>query len=647
MKYLKKVSDFNKKSLIKENKQQALSILDKKGLDSNDVNFKEIKRIVNNNTSYLGLFTSFFFEQGASFDDLDKMIGFLRSDDSKKLNKNPLSYNFEDLTDEINEIISDKQVNHFYKELPTEQQNFVDINNSDFRNLAEQFFSIKNKKGFYKNISKIKDFESLLKDMEEYIEKYKKFGNYDSIIDVLSDNPKFYEIVLDDKENEIIIAKIKKYEGSKLVGSGNWCIVNHASHWTSYTSSTPRNQYFVWNFGLELSDPNYFTAYTIGMDGNYYAAFDFNNKNIERRIPKHVKDNKEYLKGPSKSDLDEIQLRKFEEEQARNRERRERELQRLRERQAVAEQHKEDGLFENDPKAISIKSYLEEWEDLEIDEDEDIYDVLFKEEYGHYRLDVFYNENDGSEWAVGDYDDANKSCYQSIENLLDDIGYSGFNLDIVDYIDEESLSERIFSWYEDMYREDWKEYGIEAEITYRGKNKADSIVSFLMELEDIDSDMEERIDSIPPFNRNELDKDEQLEYISDLEEILGDLEGNFTNEDDDILDELEEEREKFYELAQELQDEDDDDYWEMSEDNFESFQEDKIREISRDPIDYLKDFGYDEQMINDTIEDYIDKDKFIEEIISIDGFGNTLSSYDGSEEIHEHNGIDYYIFRIN
>ena len=364
MKYLKKVSDFNKKSLIKENKQQALSILDKKGLDSNDVNFKEIKRIVNNNTSYLGLFTSFFFEQGASFDDLDKMIGFLRSDDSKKLNKNPLSYNFEDLTDEINEIISDKQVNHFYKELPTEQQNFVDINNSDFRNLAEQFFSIKNKKGFYKNISKIKDFESLLKDMEEYIEKYKKFGNYDSIIDVLSDNPKFYEIVLDDKENEIIIAKIKKYEGSKLVGSGNWCIVNHASHWTSYTSSTPRNQYFVWNFGLELSDPNYFTAYTIGMDGNYYAAFDFNNKNIERIIPKHVKDNKEYLTGPSKSDLDEIQLRKFEEEQARNRERRERELQRLRERQAVAEQHKEDGLFENDPKAISIKSYLEEWEDL-------------------------------------------------------------------------------------------------------------------------------------------------------------------------------------------------------------------------------------------------------------------------------------------
>ena len=647
MKYLKKVSDFNKKSLIKENKQQALSILDKKGLDSNDVNFKEIKRIVNNNTSYLGLFTSFFFEQGASFDDLDKMIGFLRSDDSKKLNKNPLSYNFEDLTDEINEIISDKQVNHFYKELPTEQQNFVDINNSDFRNLAEQFFSIKNKKGFYKNISKIKDFESLLKDMEEYIEKYKKFGNYDSIIDVLSDNPKFYEIVLDDKENEIIIAKIKKYEGSKLVGSGNWCIVNHASHWTSYTSSTPRNQYFVWNFGLELSDPNYFTAYTIGMDGNYYAAFDFNNKNIERIIPKHVKDNKEYLTGPSKSDLDEIQLRKFEEEQARNRERRERELQRLRERQAVAEQHKEDGLFENDPKAISIKSYLEEWEDLEIDEDEDIYDVLFKEEYGHYRLDVFYNENDGSEWAVGDYDDAHKSCYQSIENLLDDIGYSGFNLDIVDYIDEESLSERIFSWYEDMYREDWKEYGIEAEITYRGKNKADSIVSFLMELEDIDSDMEERIDSIPPFNRNELDKDEQLEYISDLEEILGDLEGNFTNEDDDILYELEEEREKFYELAQELQDEDDDDYWEMSEDNFESFQEDKIREISRDPIDYLKDFGYDEQMINDTIEDYIDKDKFIEEIISIDGFGNNLSSYDGSEEIHEHNGIDYYIFRIN
>ena len=647
MKYLKRISNFNKTPLIKENKQQALSILDKKGLDANNEDFRELKRIVGNNANYLGLFTSFYFEQGASFDDLDKLIEFLRSDDSKKLNKNPLSYKFEELGDEIIEIITDKKVNNFYKELPKEQQAFVDINNEDFRSLAEQFFDIKNKSGFYKNVSKIKDFESLLKDMEDYIEKYKKFGNYDSVLQTLEDNPDFYEIVLNDKENDIIIAKIKKYEGSKLIGSGNWCIVNHASHWTSYTSSTPRNQYFVWNFGLDLSDPNHFTAYTINMSGTYHSAFDFNNKNIENRIPKHVRDNKEYLKGPDKSDLDEIQLRQIEEQEARKREQRERELERLRERQARAEEHREEGLFENDPKAISIKAFLENEGDLLIGEDEDVYDVLFKEEYGHYELDVYYNQTDGSEWAVGDKDDAHKSAYQSIDNLIDDIGYSGFNLDIADYIDEESLSERIFSWYDDMYRDEWKDYGIEAEITYRGKNKVDSIVNFLMELEDIDSDMKERINEIPPFNRNELDKDEQLEYISDLEDILGDLEGNFTNEDDDILDELEEEREKFYELAQELQDENDDDYWEMSEDSYESFEEEKKKEISRDPIDYLKDFGYDEQMINDTIQDYINKDEFIEEIISIDGYGHTLAGYDGVENIHEHDGVDYYIFRVN
>ena len=94
MKYLKNISNFGKKFLIKENKQQAESILSKLGLDVDNSDYKEIRSLVGSNTNYLGLFTKFFFTQNASIIDLDKIIVFLRSDDSKKLNENPLKYDF-------------------------------------------------------------------------------------------------------------------------------------------------------------------------------------------------------------------------------------------------------------------------------------------------------------------------------------------------------------------------------------------------------------------------------------------------------------------------------------------------------------------------------------------------------------------------
>lgn len=653
-----KIRKLSQSFLLKENKQQALTILSEKGLDPNNDNFKEIKRIVGSNTSYLGLFTSFFFEQSASLNDLDKLISFLRSDDSKKLNKNPLSYRFEELSDEIVEILSDKKVLDFYKELPKEQQSFLDIEDDKFRNLADQFYDIKNKKGFYRNISKIKDFETLLLEIEDYIEKYKGFSNYDSVIQVLTETPELYEVVFDDKENEIIIAKIKKYEGSKLIGSNNWCIVNQASMWSRYTSDVPRNQYFVWNFGLELSDPKYFTAYTVDMNNMITSAFDFNNVDIKTKMPKHVISNIDYLKGPDKSDLDEIQLRKYEEDEAKEREERERHQRMLRERRERAEQHREEELFESDPKAIAIKEFLIENGDIEIDEEsgQDIYDVLFKDTYTHYRLDVY---TDGSsEWAVGDYDESHDSAYDSIESLIDDIGYDGFRMNIEYYVDSEKIAEDIASNDEDYWRDEWKDYGISAGLTRKGIDEVTDIIKFLFKI-DTNEDIKSEIESI---NKNEdndeyisnlrkmldsMDQEEIIEYVSNLESILSNLEGNIISDDEDLLDELEEQRSDLYDKSQYIQDENDDDYWEMSESGFDSFLSDKKSEIEDDPIGYLKDMGYDGKQLSKYLEDYIDKDKFIEEIIETDGFGHILASYDGVENNHRVDGVDYYIFRTN
>ena len=46
------------------------------------------------------------------------------------------------------------------------------------------------------------------------------------------------------------------------------------------------------------------------------------------------------------------------------------------------------------------------------------------------------------------------------------------------------------------------------------------------------------------------------------------------------------------------------------------------------------------------IEEFIDKDGFIQDIINADGYGQ-LSSYDGSYDTVIINDTEYYIFRVN
>ena len=47
-------------------------------------------------------------------------------------------------------------------------------------------------------------------------------------------------------------------------------------------------------------------------------------------------------------------------------------------------------------------------------------------------------------------------------------------------------------------------------------------------------------------------------------------------------------------------------------------------EVKDDPMNALRDFG-----MEDRVTDFIDEDGFIEDVISTDGRGHTLSSYDG------------------
>jgi len=51
--------------------------------------------------------------------------------------------------------------------------------------------------------------------------------------------------------------------------------------------------------------------------------------------------------------------------------------------------------------------------------------------------------------------------------------------------------------------------------------------------------------------------------------------------------------------------------------------------------------------MEEQLENFIDKDGFIEDVISSDGRGQTISSYDGEEGEVVYNDEYYYIYRMN
>ena len=126
-----------------------------------------------------------------------------------------------------------------------------------------------------------------------------------------------------------------------------------------------------------------------------------------------------------------------------------------------------------------------------------------------------------------------------------------------------------------------------------------------------------------------------------LDEMLGELQSDLEETDDEM--EEEELLSKIEELEVEKQDiSDDDDNYEYTEEAKDNYVEHRKNEVKDDPVGFLRDFGMEE-----SIKDFIDEDDFIEAVIEADGRGHTLASYDGNENEISFDDEWYYIYRTN
>jgi hypothetical protein len=268
--------------------------------------------------------------------------------------------------------------------------------------------------------------------------------------------------------------------------------------------------------------------------------------------------------------------------------------------------------MENDPEVIEnpdgerAQEYGEDLENLEeeLENAEDVYELI-PEPYDTDEYAAF--EYAGKEWLIATEDGADEYAYERVESLIDDIGYEGFNEGFVQgHIDGDKVAE---------YHEQW----------FR---------------EDVDDEPDSYLDEDIYGDDMELTR-EAKEEIEKIKDAIADFNEELEETDTPVTKELLED--KIQELESEIEDlQEDEDSYEFTEEAKERYVENRMEDVRYDPVAFLRDYG-----IEDQIENFIDQESFIEDVISSDGRGHTIASYDGGEDEVEYDGEYYYIYRMN
>ena len=237
----------------------------------------------------------------------------------------------------------------------------------------------------------------------------------------------------------------------------------------------------------------------------------------------------------------------------------------------------------------------EELDDLMVNK-ADVY-ILHPDDYGNYGMTSFELLDGDGEYSVGTEEEMEKAALEQIESFIDDVGLDGFRQGYVnDYIDEDEVAR----WFEDMFYDDVREspesYFDEDdfEFTEEQQNRIEQLENQISEYEEEQSNTE--------------DSDEYDEY-------------------QDLIDELQEELDDI-EIDRE-----------PTEEMIENAVDSRLYEVRRDPVSYIDEYGLD-------VKNFIDIDELIQGVYADDGYDGILT-YDGTYEVVNIKGTDYYVFRTN
>lgn len=251
----------------------------------------------------------------------------------------------------------------------------------------------------------------------------------------------------------------------------------------------------------------------------------------------------------------------------------------------------------------SLEEELEELNNLK-----DVYDMI-PLNGKNYELYRFTTTDFESEWQVGDSASTEQSALESVEALLEDVGYDGFNSSFVEsHIDEQQWK----NWLRDFF----------------------------------ESDVYENPDSYLDESDRELSRG-QVARIAELNEIIKDLEfekDSLDDEDEEYESEYERLNDEITTIQEEIQEIEDDPDGEFDSDKLDDVVNSRVEEYEDDMQSFLSDYygvSMGEFIRNN---DMIDEKSLIQDVVDTDGYGPTLNTWDGSEESISYNGDTYYLF---
>ena len=242
----------------------------------------------------------------------------------------------------------------------------------------------------------------------------------------------------------------------------------------------------------------------------------------------------------------------------------------------------------------------------------DVYNIIpTGTHYDTTEFEVINAGLDDRRYAVGDEDEMQSSSYEAIEQLIDDVGYEGFNASFArNHIDTDAVASYAEDTYEDDVRENPDAYFDDSErmLSDEQQEKIDILNGRIEKTEGYIVRLKEQLDGTDNDESIEEKIEEMegltIEYSDEIEEIEGSPEGDFP---DDLIDDK----------VQEL-----------------------VSDVRSDPESFMNDHGLD-------LEHYIDKDEFIQDVIDTDGYGHTINSYDGSADEVRVNDQLFYVMRID
>lgn len=267
----------------------------------------------------------------------------------------------------------------------------------------------------------------------------------------------------------------------------------------------------------------------------------------------------------------------------------------------------------SDDVRTDLLNEIEELEDELNDYDDriDVYNIIPNGDfYDTTQFEVINSNVDGRGYAVGTDSEMQSSCEEYVENLIDDIGYEGFNSGFArNYLDDEAVVSEAESVYDSDVRDNPEVY----------LDEDDRLLS---------DKQEEQIEIL-------------RSRISKINVAIEDFESRMDGEDDDEIEEkiqeLKERLEEYEEEIEDIENEPDGDY---PEELINEKVSDMVSNVKRDPESFLSDFGLN-------WNDFVNKDDFIQGVIDADGYGHTINSYDGTaDEIYIKDQL-FYVMRID